>query len=573
MTVSTHARIGSQVTVLTVLTLAVWGGSVRNGFVFDDLANIVRNPWIKDARLLPQAFLHHAAGFDASYSTSFYRPLMHVLYAGAYGVAGARPWPFHLLNVIAHVLAVLCAYQLARHVIARWGNPIRYPSLPFAAAIVFSVHPVHTEPVLWIAGITDLSYTLFGLLALMAYLRAWERVGFALLAAALLLTSLLCKETGVVILPVLVLFEWFESRSGRAWTLQAAGTRLAPAVLAMLAYLGLRVAALGSFAPSAAQHQRGLAELAAAASALFARYLGMLVAPIRLTVMREIRLDVGFDAPLAVTGLVAAAALAAMAYRFRRAPLVVLVLAFAVLPILPVLYVPAIESGWSVFGERYLYLPVLGVGLALGLGVEELRQRFAWGRSAQVVVMCLFVAFGATTALVRTRAWSSSLSLWTDAVAKSPDSAAAHEGLCFALYAAGRVPESLDACGRALALDPARLDARTNHATALLALGRPLEAKGEFDAVLARQPDSAETLVNRGLACMMLGQVDEAMRSYRRALEIDPNYAEAHNVIGVALFRSGQRDEALGHFEQAVRLAPDNAEYRDNLRVTRRRTP
>ena len=74
-------------------------------------------------------------------------------------------------------------------------------------------------------------------------------------------------------------------------------------------------------------------------------------------------------------------------------------MAFAVLPVLPALYVPAIESGGSVFGERYLYFPVLGVGLALGLALEEARTRFAWGLPAAIAFMSVFVAWGSSEAL------------------------------------------------------------------------------------------------------------------------------------------------------------------------------
>ncbi len=85
--------------------------------------------------------------------------MMHVLYAIVYAAAGAHPWAFHLLNVAFHILAVIGVYVLARAVLVRWGDPTHHPFLPLVAAIVFSVHPVHTEPVLWVAGITDLLVT------------------------------------------------------------------------------------------------------------------------------------------------------------------------------------------------------------------------------------------------------------------------------------------------------------------------------------------------------------------------------------------------------------------------------
>lgn len=552
---------------LTVLNVALWGPSIRNAFVFDDLINIQRNGWIRDWALLPQAFVHHAAGSDPGYHTSFYRPMMHVLYAVVYALAGPRPWAFHLLNVALNLVAALAGYALLKAALARWGAPGRYPYAPIMAAIIFSVHPIHTEPVLWVAGVTDLSYATFGVLALIAYVRSFSRARLAPLAAGLLLMSLLSKETGVVILLAMMACEWIDARRGTGWTARAAAVRLAPSIGALGTYLALRLVALGSFAPSAAQHARQPVELLSTAFALFAHYIGALAVPVRLTVMRPVPHAGGFGAPMALAGLVVGALIAAAGYFGRRSVVIVLSLVFAVSPILPVLYTPAIESGGALFGERYLYLSVLGVGLGVGCALEEARRRWRWGLPLLVGVMVVFVGWGAAEAVARTRVWSSSLGLWTDAVSKAPESAAANEGLCFALYGAGRFHEALTSCARALELDPNRADARTNHANALLALGRAREAKDEFDLALAVRPASAEALVNRGLALMMLGQPEEAMSSYRQALDVDPNFAEAHNVIGVALARSGQRDAARAAFERAVRLDPENPEYRANLRA------
>lgn len=566
-------RDTAALALLVVLNASVWGWSIANRFVFDDLVNIQANPWIKDAARLSEAFGTHVAGFAPGYGTSFYRPMMHVLYAVAYAVAGEAPWAFHLLNVLLHAAAVVCVYWLTRAALARWGDPASCPWLPFVTALVFSVHPIHSEPIEWVAGITDLSYTAFGLLALLAYVAAFRRVAYALPAGVLLLVSLLCKETGIVVLVLMGVLEWMDARTFGERASRGTLLRLAAPLAAATVYVALRLAALGSFAPSAAQHPRGGLDLVAAASGLFARYMGTLAVPVHLSVMRTVPLDGGFADPVAVGGLVLAIVLVAVAIRLRRTVLVPLAMALVVLPVLPALYVPAIESGESVFGERYLYLPVMGLGQIAGLLFDGARRRMKWNEATAATLLVLLAAAGGAASVTRHRAWKDSLSLWTDAAAKAPYSAAAHEGLCFALYQAGRLGEALHACERALALDPARPDALFNRAITLLGLGRAREARDAFDAVLSRRPDAADALVNRGLACMMLGRPDEALASYRRAIEIAPDNPEAHNVMGVALVRAGRRDEAVPYLEQAVRLAPDNPEYRANLSVVREGSP
>ncbi len=549
---------------VVLFNVALWARTIGYDFVFDDLVNVLANQWIRDWRALPAAFAQHAAGFDVRFDTSFYRPFMHVFYAVAYSIAGARPWAYHLLNVAFQVVAAIGVYRLSDLMCRRWVRPERCAGMPLVSALMFSAHPIHSEAVAWVAGITDLSYTTFGLLALIAYVRGLER-GTNPWPGALLLASLLSKETGVVVLFLMVVLEWIECGRDRAWHIAAAVKRLAVPALCACIYMAMRLAALGSFAPSASQHPLPVAGLVAAGAGLFARYLAALVWPVNLNIMRIVPIDQGFSDPAATFGLLVAFAFLVLAVRSRRAPFVRMSVAVVVLPLLPALYVPAIESGESVFGERYLYLPALGIAWCIGLLAGELASRTGWKRTATIATVALLLCVYAATALVRSRVWVNSLTLWTDAAKKSPNSAAAQEALCHALYGAGRIADALSACDKAIAIDPGRGDARVNRANALLVLRRPAEALREADAAIGLRFNSAEAHTTRGLACMVLGRVDEALAAYRQALVINPAYGEAHNDLGVALVRAGRFAEARVHFEQAVRLAPENAEYRSNL--------
>jgi tetratricopeptide (TPR) repeat protein len=555
---------------LIFLNLLVWGWTVRFGFVFDDRVNILANTWIRSPDALSLAFTEHTAGFNPVYDTSFYRPGMHLLYGAVYAVAGYGAWAFHLLNVALHLGNVLVVYALTGAIARRWGPAEGAGRIALAAALFFSVHPVHAEAIAWIAGITDLSYTFFGLLAFTAYVQAFRRERLGAVAGVLILIALFCKETAAVFIAVFAVLEWIEARSSSGWSLTASARRWAPTLSALVVYLTARLLALGSFAPSAETHAVGWLQLLTNGAQLFARYVGLLVAPLEVNAARFVPPDSGLGDPVVLAGVLLAVGLLVATFRYRNEQLVVLAIALGTFPILPVLYVPAIESGGSVFGERYLYLPVLGLGWAVGLALEWLGRRRRGGARAAFAMLAIGVLVGSVLSGSRSRIWTDSLTLWTDAARKSPDFAMAHEGLCFALYDAGRIPEALEACARALALDPSRVNARINHGTALLALGRPAEAKVELEIALARRPASPGALVNLGLACMVLGQPEEALASYRRAIEFDPDHAEAHNALGVALVRLGDPHGALPHLAEASRLAPHQVEYRTNLEFCRR---
>ncbi len=498
----TGARTAAgHLALLAVVNAIVWGRTLAGEFVFDDVPNIVENSWIRSPGGILHAFTSHAAGFDPGFTTSFYRPLMHVIYGLTLAIFGPRPWGFHLVNLAFHVAVTSVVYVLTREVFRRYAGGSDPGTGALVAALVFAVHPVHTEPVAWLAGITDLSCTLFGLLALFVLLRAgagsWRApVG----AGVLLLAALLSKETGAVFLVLAAVLAWRRAREGGAAPRRALPVLVVSAAVATL-YAVLRVVALGAFAPSARQHAHAFGTLVADAGALFGLYLRTLVVPYDLNVLRDVPVDRTLSDGAAVAGLLAAALVAAALWRLRRTPLPFLAGLVVVLPILPTLYVPAIESGESVFGERYLYLPVLGLAWIVAWAIAAVPA--PGPRRAAYATLGVLLAAGAGMSFVHAGVWRTGLDLFGDAAAKSPRSAAAHEGLCYANLVAQRYGDAIAECRETLRLDPGRDAARVNLATAL-------------------------------------------------------------NELGVVLARSGRIDEARVSFAEAVRLAPGNAGFRAN---------
>jgi tetratricopeptide (TPR) repeat protein len=340
---------------------------------------------------------------------------------------------------------------------------------------------------------------------------------------------------------------------------------MGPLAGAVAVYLTLRWTALGGFAPSYGHHRYEASVSILAAVQLFGQYLGTLVLPEPLNAWHVFRPPASLLDPSVLFGLAACAALAGVAWLARRRPLPLVGLAWTVAPLLPVLYAPVLGEG--VFAERYLYFPSFGFTLLLACGWTTLTARLHLSRKAVLAIPLVVVAMYGVGTVRRNPVWHDHLSLWSDTVRKSPESAVAREYLCFALYEAGRFVGAVESCRRSLALDPNRLDARINLGNALTAVGDVRGAARELDEALRRQPRSVHALTTRGLIYMATGQPDLALDAYRRALAFDPNNAEARNVLGVALARLGRVHEAVRELREAVRLAPDHPEYRENLRV------
>lgn len=563
----------SGAAVVVLAAIAASANTLVNGFVYDDNANILRNPWIRDLALLGRAFESHVAAFDPNTNTSFYRPFMHVINAASYALFGFRALGFHAVNLAFHAAVSLCVFVLLRRCCGRMSSSTRNLPRPalrqgtgaLIGAVLFAVHPIHTEPVAWLAGITDLSYTLFVLLSLLAATSpGTSRATRLVVAPALFFISMLCKEPAVVLLPVLGVAIATRADLADSSRRRTALVQLSTFLAAGVLYFVLRARALGGFAGSDRRVEASAWEGIATGIALLGEYLRKLIIPTNLSPMHDFQLVNSWIDQRLWVGIVALAVIAAGAVRFARNPEVMLGLSLLVLPLLPTLYLPALGEG--LFAERYLYLPSAGAALLVALAFDSLAAHSTVRRIAAVASAAAALAYAYST-FDRNAVWRSDLSLWEDTAPKVPRRASAQEALGTALYFAGRHGDAVVALARATELDPRFTDARVNLAASLCALGRVDEAMGQLDIALSRRPGHPEGLSVLGWALMAQGRVMEGIAAYENALAIKPMLPTAHNALGIAYAQLGDRDRAAWHFREAIRLDPDNPGYAHNLDV------
>ncbi len=555
--------------VVAFAALAAYANTLSGGFVYDDIDNVLRNPWIREPGRLGEAFTHHMAAFSPAYDTSYYRPLMHVIFAGAESLFGLNAWGYHLVQLLLHMASCVVVFVLLVRFTDGGEKSAAAPGQlqgAFVGAILFAVHPIHIESVAWISGVVDLSYSLAVLLTLLALTSTnpWRRL---LLAPAIFFVALLGKEPAVMLIPIFAILavargDLKERKGRRQLVAVAAGLGVALTV-----YLVLRVAALGGLMGTGGAQRVtvGIRDGLLTAVALFGKYAGLLLLPVNQTALYDFPVAREFADPRVWMGIAAVGAAAILAWQLRRNPGAVLGMALLSLPILPALYVPVLGNG--LVAERYLYLPSAGLALLAARAWNAwARRRPSWFRAWAAAAAVLVIAGGAAT-FSRNRVWHDEIALWTDAARKSPRSAAVHAHLGFALYSGGQPEAAVASLSRAIELDPDKSDAHVNLAAALLALGRVDEALVELDGTLSAHPRIPEAHGLLGYALAAKGRLPEAVVAYRRALDLDPRLAASHNGLGIVLAQLGDIVSAADEFKQAIRLDPQNPGYSKNLEI------
>jgi tetratricopeptide (TPR) repeat protein len=544
------------------LAFAVHAASLWNGFVYDDHNQIANNPWMRAPEGVAAIFSHDFWGFAPQWPKSnMYRPLVHLLNRSIYQAFGPRPFPYHLASVLLHVgVTVLLALVLVRAV--RDGGetePWRGRFVPFAAAALFAAHPVHVEPVAWIAGSPDVLASAFLLGALLLQTQVapdargagWARAG----AGGLFFLALLSKEMALLFPLAVLAYDHLVRREPLGALLLSAHRRYGGLLAAAAVYLVLRWQALGGFAPVAYDVQvPGWVRAAGFVKALL-WYVERAVFPRDYLFFRALPLPpTPADSALLGGAALLGAFLAAWALAARRSPLVAWGAALAALTLAPVFFGFAVMMSVA---DRYLYLPLAGFSVTLAWLLGARWPAAEAGRKAvSVVSVVLICGVYAAAANSWIRVFRSDLALWSHTVAEGPQNGMARAMLADALLSQGRHAEGLREAREAARLgfgDPLNL---VSIGAALISLGRPGEAVEPLEESLRRDPENGPAHKLLGKAWLALGDLPAAAGHFRQALAAEPGDPEAHHGLGAALERQGEFRQALEEYEEALRLVP-----------------
>jgi tetratricopeptide (TPR) repeat protein len=536
------------------LTLAVFLQVRRHEFVdFDDETHIVRNPSLRASS--PGAALL-TAFTDTSLDS--WMPLTVLSLQLDRALYGAEPRGYLLTNVALHALAAVVLFLALAAMTGSTGRSA------FVAA-VFTVHPLHVESVAWASERKDVLSGLFWMLTLAAYARYAAQPGarrYALVTLAFAL-GLLAKPMLVTLPGVLLLLDY--------WPLRRLGRR---AWLEKIPLLALSAAA--SFATLRAQRAIGatdfgdaipLGQRLANAIESYVAYLGLGLWPSGLAVFYP---HPGASIPpLRVAAAACAlAALCAAALRLRRSrPYLLVGWLWYLGTLVPV--IGLVQVGGQARADRYTYVPLVGLAIALAWGAADLVRTRA-GSRALAAVGAAAVAALAAAAWVQVGYWRDSLTLLERNLAVAPDSYVAHAQLAVVHVRKGRLERAEPHVREAYRLMPEM--GRENLIRFLLTAGLRSERQGDAAGAveryrearrLAPEDERAQAALRRALVAAGGGVEVRAM--LERSLRETPEDARILVELGHLDLAEGHHAEAVARTREALRLRPDLASARNNL--------
>ncbi|MGB6200096.1 MAG: hypothetical protein WBF35_11155 [Candidatus Acidiferrales bacterium] len=547
------------VLILVGVSLLVYANALRNGFVADDDLQILRNNFVTDSHSLSDYFTTDAWGFAGSRLTNYYRPLQLIVYASEYAIYGDRAWAWHLVNVCVNAGAIAAAYFLLMS-LADW-------ELAFWGCLLFALHPMHVEAVVWVAALPDLICGLLLFVAMLAYHRARSIAGGSawwlyVLSAFAFFAALLTKETALLFPLVILSYEYFYRQLPllRLWEVWPS---FAAFVAALGIYFGMRWHALGGFTPSAAPYLRlSPAQLALAVPVVLAGYAGKMLLPLHFNFFYFTPPTIALNR-ISIGAILLVVLIVALPFLLRaRRPLLAFGVAWFLLVLAPALDINAV--GENYFTERYLYIPSLGFAICAGwVWLWVLRHSRAGARrGAAWCALALVLVFCVVKIERRIPVFHDDLRLYQATVLASPGSARLQAGLAVAYQQAGNIPASIEHNELAVTIEPNYEAAQVNLGNALVQSNRSVEGIEHLKIALALQPD--DVLILRSLASAYVAQRRwaDAEQCYRRAEQLDSAHADYYQHFVENLERAERIEQEIPSLrEQAERDPSATAEW------------
>ena len=596
------------IAVIIIACLCSYFNTLSADFVWDDNIFIASNPYMKSFKFLPQFLIQDFWKVGIRTVTSeYYRPLLAASFMLDYTIWHNNPFGYHLTNLIFHILVCIFIFLFVQLL-------IKNRFISFTSALLFSVHPVHTEAVSFISGRVDVISLAFFMLSLVLFLKYASVKRLILYALSLLcfLASLLTKEM-VVTLPLVVICLDYLFLSQHS--VKKVIKNFLRFHMGFFIILGVYLLARYYFIaiPFTTEDINNISNFFPGTHPLWRLFtvIKILTFYIRLLFLPYgLNADYLFSAanslfePVVFIGLIVLFLLTYIAVKNIKK---YTILSFSILWFfITVLPISNIIPQGNIFAERYMYIP--SVGFCIGIGFlffcllkRNIRTHYLnWRISLYIVFFLLIVALGRVTH-ERNKVWHNDFTLWYDTVEATPYSSRAHLNLGYAYHKMDLLDEAIAESKIAIKFHPFYYEAVVMLGHIYFEKGLIDEATKMYEVAIETSPDRAEAYNNLSVTYGIKGQykeaievgltalkknpyldqarynlalnykavglIDEAINTYQEYIGINPDYPGVHLEIGHLYYEKGDYQRAKSHWLTALKISKDYQPAKDALEL------
>ena len=574
-----HAAIFYAV-LLAVIAGGVYFSSLHKSFIYHDGVYVVNNPDVQNIHNLPRLFTAYFP--SGAQGQRFYRPLTALSIMTDYLIWRTNPAGYGATSILLHMAcALLCFFLFLRMTGGEIGKS-------FFAALLFSLHPLHTENVASTAGRAEMLGCAFFLAALLVGInvhrynnppssgkiqaedaRHSEGKSFStdflrrlpvssILLALFYLLALLSYESAFMLPIVIILYDLLfrdkKRAEGKAFIAHVLRI-YAPLFFVLIVYLLIRfTVSSAEISPTLPAAHFIVIKKISLAPQLFTRYLSLTILPFQLSVIHGVE----ELPPLLISLVICALFIIGVIILRRSQSLISFGLGFFLLTILPAI----ICASEDLMTDGSTYIATAGLCLALGAGISLLipsqdRMMDSVGGVAAMIIGLSLLSFYGVRTYNRNQDWTDSISLWRAECDVHPQSGISLNNLGASYYASGQVTDAEASFKKAIDVAPDYYQSYHNLARLFIDMKKRDEAEKVLEHAASHGTDpEGVNFATIGILYQALERPVTAQKMFTKALEVNPKNITALSELGNYAYERAQYEKSIEFLTRALSAAP-----------------
>jgi len=525
------------VLLLIICTFIVYGQTLTYDFVWDD-----KDPNLIENRYLQYTSFKNVLHFWTKPYAQMYIPVPYTTWAlikeigtlipWGQRVDGFNPFAFHLFSILFHIFNGLLVFRILKLLIKNeWSA--------FFGTLIFILHPLQVESVVWITEFRGLLAAFFGFSSLYILINneilkkkniSKSCLTIRYINSLILFVFGMLSKPSVIVIPAFAFIIYLLYFKEKFWQ---SFKKLIPFIVVTIPFIIML-----RFVQPASYHT----EVAPLWSRFFIwmdtinfYFLKTLIPyPLVVTYTRTFQTllpKYWFYLEWIIPVLLVFFAVKL----YKRNPIILLGLLLFIVGFLPVSgLVSFVFQKWSNVADRYVYFSMFGLGLVIAWLLAKYHNKLVW-----ILLLDILLCFTLLTILIQIPVWKNSLTLWNHALIHGRPSTYAYNNRGIALQNNGEYEMALEDYKKSIILNSLHTKSYYNIGIVYSKNERPDSAITYYNKAIAQRKDYIDAYLNRGVAYVSLEEYDKAISDYNFVINLRSDDEMAYSNRGILYFDTG----------------------------------
>lgn len=534
---------------MVLIVIINYTNSKRNGFVYDDHSFVINNPYIRDIHNWDLYFTDSKNVQDPEGKFHIYRPLRTLLFSVEYKLFSLSASGYHFFSLILHIVNTLLVFWLIHLLVENDEESL-------LGSAIFAVHPVQAETVNWVSVQSDLLASLFGILALIYFVKGIHNRLLYILSVIMFIFALLSKEVSIIIPSVMALIVFlFIPSQLKIRNLY----RIVPFIVLGLVYFVVRNKIIGQISQTiywgGSIYTNFLAMLK-----VYIIYIYNILYPVNLSIEYDIKIPESIFNPivlLSISILIIAARYILYNLRSKEIIFGILFCAIFLIPVSNIFPITALMA------DRFLYNSMIGIGIVFSFYINQIRVRYT--KITLILFISIILSFVMLT-IMRNIVWKNDMVLWAYTAKNMNENSKVLGNLAKSYAEKGMYDKTKKIYEKILAKKPNDLGALNGLGVCYYRLNEKKLAENIFLRSLELDSNNPFTLYNLAIIYLDRNDYNRARELLVKAIEKHPYYSEGYSALGIVYSGCGMLDKAEASFIKAIQIQPLKGEFYLNLK-------